>query len=476
MNTSVSDTPESASAPRPLLSRWAPRGWLTTLALALSSPALAQQAITEPPAEDESNYETEPELTPEERIAELEDRLEELTQKLQQTEKSQKRSGPVLTFGGYVDVGFFVPGGNNGAGFVEDVGNQAFPQFAGQYGWTFLGDILATPVNSRGEAADLGDAAGVRRMDLIHARGAPGFLVNEVNLRATAGLTDRLLLTASVNFAPRSGATEFSLGDTFDVDIAQLEWLPFADGKTSVFVGKFDSVVGIEYRERKASQRFGITPSLLARYTSGTPIGLKVRTKLMDEHIVVAAAITNGTSSTEQFHFYTETDTNWGKTLSGRVSGKFTPVAGELEVGVSGEYGPQGHALGNNGIMYLVGVDGIYRWKDLLLKAQFLRGFSPGNAVDRAYGLKLHRSGYLEANYMFTPTFGALGRAEFRDAFVDLTDERAYLTKSWRATVGGRAALTENIVVKAEYLFNGEYGGIPDIRNNMFTSSLLVTY
>jgi hypothetical protein len=77
---------------------------------------------------------------------------------------------------------------------------------------------------------------------------------------------------------------------------------------------------------------------------------------------------------------------------------------------------------------------------------------------------------------MFTPTFGALGRAEFRDAFVFLADERAYLTKSWRATVGGRAALTENVIVKAEYLFNGEYGGIPDIRNNIFTSSVLVTY
>lgn len=480
-----SDSPASAS--RSTAPRWASRGWLTTLALALSMPALAQEAAPAESSElataseeayDEA-YDAEPELSADERIAELEDRVEELTQKLVRAEQSQKRTGPVLTFGGYVDVGFFVPGGNNGAGIIEDVGNSAFPEYGGRYGWTFLGDILATPVNSRGEAADLGDAPGVRRMDLIHARGSPSFLVNEVNLRATAGLSERLLLTASVNFTPRTGATEFALGDTFDVDIAQLEWLPFADGKTSVFVGKFDSVVGIEYRERKAHQRFGITPSLLARYTSGTPVGLKVRTKLLDEHLVVAAALTNGTSSTEQFHFYNETDTNWGKTLSGRVSGnlgKFAPAGTELEVGVSGEYGAQGFARANSGIMYLVGADALFRWKNLNLKAQFLRGFSPGSAMDRAYGLKLHRSGYLEANYMFTPTFGALGRAELRDAFVDLADERAYLTKSWRATAGLRAAVTENVIVKAEYLFNGEYGGIPDIRNNLFTSSVLVTY
>lgn len=483
----ISPESDTLSASRPAASRWTPRGWLTTLTLALCTPALAQEApadeeeyveeYVDESSEDAEAYagEFESELTAEERIAELEDRVEELTQKLTQAEQSKKRSGPVLTFGGYVDVGFFVPGGNNGAGIVQDVGNQAFPEYAGRYGWTFLGDILATPVNSRGEAADLGDAPGVPRMDLIRARGAPSFLVNEVNLRATAGLSERLLLTASINFTPRTAASEFSLGDTFDVDIAQLEWLPFADGKTSVFVGKFDSVLGIEYRERKANQRFGITPSLLARYTSGTPVGLKVRTKLLDEHLVIAAAVTNGTSSTEQFHFYDETDTNWGKTFSGRISGKYD-VGGELEVGLSGEYGPQGNARGNSAIMYFVGLDAMYRWRDLHVKAQFLRGFAPGDEMSHAYGLKLHRSGYVEANYMFTPTFGALARAEFRDAFVDLADERAYLTKSWRATAGVRAALTEHVILKAEYLFNGEYGGIPDIRNNLFTSSLLVTY
>lgn len=471
----ISFESDPRTASRPTALRWTPRGWLTTLALALSAPALAQQSTSNDAPRAEAPA-AEPDLTPEERISELEDRVDELTQKLLQAEQSQRHAGPSITFGGYIDVGFFVPGGNNGAGIIEDVGNQRYPQYANRYGWTFLGDLLATPVNSRGDAADLGDAPGVRRADLIHSRGAPGFLVNEVNLRATAGLTERLLLTTSVNFTPRTGGEEFSLGDTFDVDIAQLEWLPFADGKTSVFVGKFDSVVGIEYRERKANQRFGITPSLLARYTSGTPLGLKVRTKLADDHLIVAAAVTNGTSSTEQFHFFTETDTNWGKTLSGRVSGKFNPLGGELEIGVSGEYGPQGHARSSDGIMWLAGADGIFRWRDLVLKAQFLRGFAPGNAMDLAYGLQLHRSGYLEANYMITPSIGVLGRGEFRDAFVDQADERAYITKSWRATAGVRAALTPNVIVKAEFLHNGEYGGIPDIRNDLFTSSLLVTY
>ena len=81
---------------------------------------------------------------------------------------------------------------------------------------------------------------------------------------------------------------------------------------------------------------------------------------------------------------------------------------------------------------------------------------------------------------MVTPWLGLLGRGEYRDAFVWLGNptapdgaNRAYLTKSWRATGGVRVVFNERIMLKAEYLRNGEYGGIPEIRNDMFTSSLV---
>ena len=76
-----------------------------------------------------------------------------------------------------------------------------------------------------------------------------------------------------------------------------------------------------------------------------------------------------------------------------------------------------------------------------------------------------------------------MGRGEFRDALVWLGNpeapegaDRLYITKSWRATVGARAVVNEHVVVKAEYLHNGEYGGVPQIPNDVFTSSLLLTY
>jgi opacity protein-like surface antigen len=77
--------------------------------------------------------------------------------------------------------------------------------------------------------------------------------------------------------------------------------------------------------------------------------------------------------------------------------------------------------------------------------------------------------------------FGVLGRIEYRDAFVWLGDpnapgaaDRAYLTKGWRATGGVHVNFTDRIILKLEYLHNGEYGGIPQIKDDVFTSSLVL--
>ncbi len=405
--------------------------------------------------------------------------MRDLEARLEQTRQLATGRAPRVTVGGYIDLGFFVPQGD-GSGIIRDQSNQYFPEYAGKYGWVFLGDILAPAVNSRGEVADLGDAAGVDRFDSIHSGGAPGFICNEVNLTLTSALSESAVATASVNFVPRSGSN-FALGDFLDVDLAQLEWMPTQSQKTSIFVGKMDSVIGIEYRDRKAVQRFGITPSLIARYTTGTALGVKIRSKLgPDDVLVLAAAVTNGSNTTEQFHFYDEIDTNVGKTASGRLALR-PPLPLETEVGFSGSYGAQDRAKDSAGAMWFFGIDLQAHTSRVDLKAQLLTGKAPGDPVDDVYGLKLHKGGYLELDWMITPLIGVIGRGEFRDAFVWLGDpnapsgaNRAYLTKSWRGTGGLRFAFSDRIVLKAEYLHNGEYGGIPQIKNDVFTTSLLL--
>src|SRR5688572_15262132 len=120
-------------------------------------------------------------VTPEQRIEQLEDKVYELEERLRQHEELPISRGISVEVGGYVDFGFFVPQGD-GAGFVQDFGNQLFPRYKDEFAWVFLGDILATAVNSRGEVADLGEAPGRVRFDSIDSRGAPGFLLSEANV------------------------------------------------------------------------------------------------------------------------------------------------------------------------------------------------------------------------------------------------------------------------------------------------------
>ena len=411
-------------------------------------------------------------------LSELLDRIEVLEQRLDQAEKTARSREPKLRLGGSIDFGFFLPQGNGGSGVVQDVAtlNRLFPAEAARYGWVFFGDLYAPMVNSRGEPADMGQLPGVDRFDSIHSRGAPSFIVNEATVLLDATLLPNLSAQLGLNFVPRSGQN-FSFGDFFNLDIAQVEWVPFEAGHTSIFFGKFESVLGIEYRERRASQRFGITPSLIQRYTSGTPLGVKARTKLFDDVLVVALSLTNGTSVVEPFHFYSEIDTNWAKTGSGRVSvHPPLPYELDLEVGASGLYGGQDVSRLSTGEVWFLGFDARLNWRTVTLKAQWLKGFSKGSPDEGVYRLALNGGGYVEVDWMIIPLVGVLGRAEYRDALVSLGTERAYLTKGWRATLGVRVVVSQNIVIKAEYLYNGEYGGVPDIPNNMFTSSAVFSF
>ena len=445
------------------------------VSLFLGAPAWAEDAPDAPSLPSKAE-EPEPD-----RNQLLEQQMLELKDRLNRSEDAQRNAKSPLSLHGYADLGFFVPYGNGGVGWVRDPGHTQMPQYSG-YAWTFLGDILATTINSRGEVADLGDAPGVERFDSVNSNGAPGFLVNEINLRLGYSLTDQAILRTSVDFMPRTGH-DFSIGDFVEVDVAELEYVLTRDGNTSIFVGKSLPTFGIEYKERKSDQRFGITPSLVHRYTAGSQIGLKIRSKLLYDWLVLAGSVTNGSSVTEQFHFSREIDDNAGKTFSGRfalsipVGNLARFIAGDrLELGLSGEWGPQDNATDDKGDTKFVGADVQYLGTGFAIKAQAMKGSSPGSQRDNAFGLQLHKSGYVELDWQMFARLGLLLRAEMRDALVTLGVERAYVTKSARFTGGLRVVLSSNVVVKAEYLNNREFGGIRPFKNDVFTSSLVLAY
>jgi len=445
-------------------------------ATAFAGPAFAQDEVPRPPTLPEVPAAEPPEQEPD-RIDLLEERIAMLTERLEKSEEERRKNVSSLSWNGYVDFGFFAPIGNRGAGWVQDFGNLQFPQYS-NYSWTFLGDILATAVNTRGEVADLGDPPGITRFDSINSDGGAGFLVNEINLRPKYLLSENAIMRASLNFTPRSGEN-FALGDFFDADLAELEYLVTKDGKTSFFAGKILPVFGIEYKERKSDQRFAITPSLVARYTTGSQLGLKIRSRLLDDWLLLAAAVTNNSSTIESFHFYSEVDKNIGKTLNGRGAisipvGRAFGNTDRLEIGLSGEWGPQDRATNNAGKIWFAGVDLQYLGTSYTLKAQGLEGRAPGRAEEGVWGLDLKPSGYVELDWQILALIGFSVRAEIRNALVTLGSERIYVTKEARYTGGLRIVVGPHIAVKIEYLHNDEYGGVRDFRNDVFTSSLVL--
>jgi len=417
----------------------------------------------------------------EQRSTLLEQELQELQERLQRLEDERSNAVSPLSVTGYVDLGFFAPLGNNGVGWVRDVNNRQFPELA-NYAWTFVGDILGSPINSRGEAADLGDAPAIDRFDSVDSNGAPGFIANEVNLNLGYTLADSAILRASMNFVPRSAGQDFAIGDFLEVDLAELEYVLSGDGQTSIFVGKILPVFGIEYKDRKSDQRFGITPSLIARYTTGPQLGAKIRSKLFDNWLILAASLTNNTSTVEQFDFYREIDRNVGKTLNGRVAlnvplGGIAALAGDhLELGVSGEWGAQDNDTRSDREISFVGADLQYQSTNFSLKAQIMKGQAPGTSDEAVWALELHPSGYVELDWQAHARLGFLLRADLRDAFVHLGSERAYMTDQARFTGGLRWLFNPHIILKTEYYHNEELGKIEQFGNDMFTSSLLLVY
>jgi hypothetical protein len=235
-------------------------------------------------------------------------------------------------------------------------------------------------------------------------------------------------------------------------------------------------VLGNEYKTRKAPDRFGITPSLLARYTTGTAVGIKLRSKLADDHVILAAAVTNGSFGTEQFHFFREIDTNDFKTLSGRAALRWPVGSGTFEAGVSAQGGAQDGAPNGAGVEWFVGGDAELSLDRIDVKAQWLTGHAPGDAVSMTYGLDLKQAGMLEADVIATSLIGVLGRIEFRHADVTEGFDRLYITRNWRATAGIRLVLHPHATLKAEYSHNGEYDGVPSIPDDVVTVSAVLTF
>jgi hypothetical protein len=84
-----------------------------------------------------------------------------------------------------------------------------------------------------------------------------------------------------------------------------------------------------------------------------------------------------------------------------------------------------------------------------------------------AYGL---------VGYRLTNVLMPYLRVDWRDALHRKGASFVYISDLGRLTPGIRLSLTQNLLLKAEYTLNRELGGIRQFDNDVFTSSLVVTY
>jgi hypothetical protein len=429
------------------------------------------------------------------KLAELEQRLQKAEEKIDQLEDDRSYLEDKLKdllpisgrFSGYVDLGFFGTTGN-GAGTREDLINYYFPQYAGKVpgSWVFMGDPLATAVNSRGEPADTGQSRAVT-FDPIHSGGHPTFMINEVNMQMFAAIGDTAQINTSIGFVPRSrdvsNPNGLFLGDFIDVKLAYGEWRPKIDAfSLTLQAGKFDSVLGYEYRALESPDRIGITPSLICRYTCGHPIGVKARARFFDDLLIANVAVTNGSSFVENFDFSDETDTNDFKTVSGRLS---SLIAHKVEVGVSGAFGAQDWQPSNSVYQWHTGADIHVEWKDFEATAEIVKGRANGqtSAMGEAMGLDCdvaacihYTGGYGFVAYHATNLLIPYARVDYRNAEHENGASFVYITDEMRGTLGLRMEIGTRVILKMEATKVKELGHVPEFPDDVLTSSLILKY
>ncbi|MDP1917748.1 MAG: hypothetical protein Q8L14_16010 [Myxococcales bacterium] len=387
-----------------------------------------------------------------------------------------------LRFTGYLDVGFAKATGNGSSFLADDL------RVPLDYG----NDAFAPAVNSRGDVASTDTQGRFTNGFLPRSVGtgsAPSFLIN--TLSADVRVQPRnvpIFLFARLQVMPRLLPT----GDVTRVELQQAfgRWSPFKAHELAVFLGRFDSVFGIEYLENEANLRLGITPSLTARYTTGHGLGAKALYRfhvpaLWSAFSINAAATINGT----RIEALVPVSASLTGTVVGsaRVGYELNLQKVQVKAGVSGLYGPRNDVrLGSAKQLALAG--------DLRVNAF---GFSlageltrlidePGLGATKVTGTTTAElasgfqvtGGWVRLGYTLPVTTPVLTSATLYSRYDRRHAQFQGFTplQTDRLTVGARVDLWEVLALKFEVLLNRELVGAPNVDNDVFTSSAVFTW
>lgn len=389
---------------------------------------------------------------------------------------------PPLRLTGYVDVGFARAQGD---GTSWTSGDRRVP---GDYGV----DTFATMVNSRGDVAstDAGDRFTngflPRSADI---GGRASFLVNTVDVDIRyAPVTKPVMIFARLQALPRLTASGASTELVVEQAFARV--IPFSSQELALFAGKFDSVFGIEYLQNEANLRTGVTPSLVARYTTGQSVGVKAFYRYELPALVSALSVnvsaTNSGTLVEALQG-PDASLTGVPIVAARVGYELLLSHVLVKLGGSAARGPRNDQHDSAVQEALYGADARLVAGPVSLAGEYVQvDQDHGAAADKLTGLGpqtlvsgFHaRGGYVEAALGFDVPLSWLrhatlyGRYGRRNAWFE-----GFTPLTVAATSGGvRLDLWESIAAKAEYVHNTELEGEPAVDNDVFTSSLVYTW
>jgi hypothetical protein len=395
--------------------------------------------------------------------------LERAQRKDDATREQVKSLLPVLRFiTAFVDVGAFAVAGD-GSGIRSDIGHIYFPKYAGRVGgeWVFMGDPLSTAVNARGEPSDTANSRSIDR-DTINSHGRPSVLVNSLGIGLTKAVRRDVVLRALAELLPRPGQ------DRVSVEIAAVDLRPYDDRNVTISIGKVDSVLGVEYRDQDPNRRLSVTPSLINRYLSGRPLG--VRAQYETDHANLSAALTNGDSFQTQFEAKDELKSNRLPTLSLHAQVRLHGIGDGLEAGVSFALGPQDRQTSVDVLQWHTGVDARLHAGPWTATAEYVQGAKQGQTemlpCDVTECLR-YKGAYLLADRRIGRLRPYI-RLDWRSAVHTSGTAFVYESHVWRSTLGVQWAVTSKILAKAEYVINRELDGIPQFPDDILTTSLVV--
>ena len=390
-------------------------------------------------------------------------------------------AAPALSLMGFVDFGFADAGGD-GTSFTP--GDNRVPA---DYGV----DTFAPAVNSRGDVASI-DAGGRATNGFlprsVNIAGRPSFLINAAN-QDLRYQVPHVMAFVRLQVLPRWGGDGAGNVAPLFVEQAFGRVTPFDGRELFLAGGKFDSVFGIEYLDNASVYRTGITPSLFARYTTGTALGLKAfyRQQIpgLWSALSLNLAATNGSNFVEALQ-PTDASLTGVPIFSGRFGYELNLPRVQVKLGASGLRGPRNDQFDRQALLTMFGFDARLYVVGLSLAGEYVH-------VDEQEGAGGKQTGageYLIASEFYAEGFWAqaaygllLAAGPLRAIAPYARYERRHAAFEGfrpitvaRLTVGLRIDLWKALILKGEYLVNQELAGAPSVDNNVFTTSAVYAW